>query len=65
MPYEIHILPASNVNDHEMTENCKCKPEEKTVSKVKVLIHNSSDGNKYCEVAPKDKNWSKQEFITT
>ena len=64
MPHEIHILPAGNTEEHEKTENCKCKPQKEILSSVKVFIHKPADGHEYCKIMI-NKKWSKIDFLTT
>lgn len=43
----INVLPMNDVEEHEKTEDCKCKPRvEAFGSAGKVFFHNSFDGKK-------------------
>lgn len=61
----VHLLPVTNTEEHEKTENCKCNPRKESVGgTVKLFIHQAPDGQECCKVEI-NMGWSKTEFITT
>lgn len=39
-----HIIPESDITEHEQSENCPCFPEIEKTKGVKIIRHNSFDG---------------------
>lgn len=39
-----HILPINDIEDHEESSTCKCKPKVVFENNEMIIVHNSFDG---------------------
>ncbi len=58
----IHIMPSNEAEEHEITEKCKCKPED-LGTKGKVLFHKSFDGREYFVIKEEGTKFKKIPFL--
>ena len=52
----IHILPVNDLEEHEKTTTCKCKPRVEFENGEMIVIHNSFDGRGCNKCLDKDGN---------
>lgn len=46
-----HVYPVGDTEEHEMSQNCKCKPVAKEEGDGLIIVHNSFDGREGVEWA--------------
>lgn len=45
----IHVIPTDDLEEHEESTTCKCKPRVDHVNGNMVIVHNSFDGREQIE----------------
>lgn len=49
-----HILPIDDLEEHEESTTCKCKPDVQYEDGNMIIVHNSFDGREFIEEIVRD-----------
>ena len=46
---EQHLIPVNDLSEHDLSEDCKCKPDIEVVEGSYLITHRAYDGREYQE----------------